>query len=145
MRKKKHILELDRYDDAEFGLIGICTHQADYRLVWAINHDLGMRFSKMPEKFTVIDKKGELVSEHEGYDYEDDVNRIKLLLLSNRADGKKFLIPEQQSIDFFLILFGNVPSEIQTLATKVKGVQGVLAVFVFDPNELESARSIDFE
>lgn len=145
MRKKKHILDLDQQEDAEFELIGICTHQPDYRLVWALNKELGTRFTQMQTKFIVSDKKGEFLSEHDAYAYEDEVNRSKVLLLSNRAEGKKFLIPEQQSVDFFLIFLGNGISDASDMANRIKRVPGVIAVFVFDSSELESAQALEFE
>ena len=85
-KPKKHTLSLD--DESEFDLIGLCSHHSDYRLAWSINETLAYFFSKSEEDYIVSSKKGETVSEHSMYIYQDEENRLDMYLIKNKNKGK---------------------------------------------------------
>ena len=51
---KKHLLEIEY--DYDFVLIGISSHEKDYRVCWALNNKLGLELVKT-EPFEIKDKK----------------------------------------------------------------------------------------
>lgn len=142
LKKKKHTLLFDQ--TYEFDLLGICSHHSDYRLVWAINNALNLRLQKCEADHPLINKKGETVSTHVTYMFEDTEDRLEYILIKNKGEGKNYLVPEKQSIDYFLILNNNVAIDPAVLAQKLKKVGSILGVFSFDVAELSSVENLIF-
>jgi hypothetical protein len=140
-KKKKHTLTLDQY--FEFDMLGLCTHHSDYRLAWGINENIGLKLTRCDEDYVVTDKKGEIVSTHSMYEFNDEENRLSYFLVKNKHQGK-YLIPEKPSIDYFLFLNDNNAVDPDELMVELKNVPSVLGVYEFDPMEIDSAGSIVF-
>lgn len=140
-KKKKHTLVFDQ--DFEFDMIGICSHHNDYRLAWSINNNLNIKLSKCEEEYVLTDKKGDMLSSHSMYEYEDEVDRLSYYLVKNKSQGK-YLIPEKPSIDYFMFLHDNYAVEQDELIIELKNVPSVLGVYKFDPEEISSAENIVF-
>ncbi len=140
-KTRKHTLALD--DDPLFDMIGICSHHSDYRLVWGINETLRLHLRKCEEDYIVTAKKGETISTHSMYEFQDDENRLEYYLIKNKHYGK-FLIPEKPTIDYFLFLCNNCAIDPDELMMELKQVESVLAVYPFDPDEVDSAHHIIF-
>ncbi len=76
-----------------FTIIGISSHENDYRLSWSMNEQLGLDFARTAGLRT--DKGEEFACfAHEG---EDQI----LLLISNRCDNG-FLLEKYKNLDFIL-------------------------------------------
>jgi len=140
-KKKKHILTIDQSFD--FDMLGICSHHSDYRLAWGINEKTGLRLTKCDEDYVVTDRKGELVSNHSMYEFEDEQNRLSYYLIKNKNQGN-CLIPEKSSIDFFLFINDNIAVEVDEIIEHLKSVQSILGVYIFDPEEIRSAENLVF-
>jgi hypothetical protein len=140
-KKKKYTLTIDY--EIDFDLIGICSHHNDYRLAWNINEKIGLNLAKCDEDYVLTDKKGEAVSNHSMYSFEDEENRLTYYLIKNKHQGK-FLIPEKPSIDYFLFLHDNIAIELDELMNDLKSVPSILGVYEFDPIEIGSAENIVF-
>ncbi|MFT6923187.1 MAG: hypothetical protein ACJA1C_002197 [Crocinitomicaceae bacterium] len=140
-KKKKYTLTIDY--EIDFDLIGICSHHNDYRLAWNINEKIGLNLAKCDEDYVLTDKKGEAVSNHSMYSFEDEENRLTYYLIKNKHQGK-FLIPEKPSIDYFLFLHDNIAIELDELMNDLKSVPSILGVYEFDPVEIGSAENIVF-
>lgn len=141
VKKKKYTLTIDY--EIDFDLIGICSHHNDYRLAWNINEKIGLNLAKCDEDYVLTDKKGEAVSSHSMYNFEDEENRLTYYLIKNKHHGK-FLIPEKPTIDFFLFLHDNIAIELVELMNNLKSVPSILGVYEFDPIEIGSAENIVF-
>jgi hypothetical protein len=140
-KTKKYTLTIDY--EIDFDLIGICSHHSDYRLAWSINEKIGLNLAKCDEDYVLTDKKGEAVSNHSMYNFEDEENRLTYYLIKNKHHGK-FLIPEKPSIDYFLFLHDNIAIELDELMNDLKSVPSILGVYEFDPVEIGSAENIVF-
>ncbi len=140
-KKKKYTLTIDY--EIDFDLIGICSHHNDYRLAWNINEKIGLNLAKCDEDYVLTDKKGEAVSNHSMYSFEDEENRLTYYLIKNKHQGE-FLIPEKPSIDYFLFLHDNIAIELDELMNDLKSVPSILGVYEFDPVEIGSAENIVF-
>jgi hypothetical protein len=68
---------------------------------------------------------------------------IDYYLIKNKSEGK-FLIPEKQNIDYFLFLLENYQESLDEFIKKLKTVSSVLAVFNFDPEEINSTENLVF-
>lgn len=140
-KTKKHLLVFEQ--DYDFEMIGICSHHNDYRLAWSINEQLGLSLVKSDEDYVVVNKKGAVVSEHSMYEFRDEENLTEFFLIKNKIFGK-YLIPELPTIDFFLFLCENHTYNLKELTRELKKVNSILAVFEYDPEELDSTKNIVF-
>ncbi|MFT5860892.1 MAG: hypothetical protein ACI865_003008 [Flavobacteriaceae bacterium] len=140
-KPKKHTLTFEQVFN--FDMIGISSHHSDYRLAWGINQSLRIRLTKCEEEYVVTNRKGEVVSTHSMYEYEDQENRLDYFMVKNKCQGN-FLIPEKPSMDFFLFLCDNYAVDIELLTQGLKEVSSILGVFPFDPEEISSAENLVF-
>lgn len=137
----KHTLQLE--DDFNFDLIGLCSHQSDYRVCWSINEHLGLHLSKSLEPFMVSGKKGEVISSHSFFEWYDENDDVEYFLIKNKYNTQ-FLIPEKSQIDYFLVIREAGIVEVDDFLTKIKEISGILTAFIFDPGELKSGSKLIF-
>lgn len=137
----KHTLKLE--DDYNFDLIGLCSHQSDYRVCWSINDHLDLHLSKSLEPFMVSGKKGEILSSHSLYEWYHEDEAVEYFLIKN-AHQNNFLIPEKSQIDYFLVIREAGVVEIDVFLTKIREISGILTAFIFDPAELKSSAKLIF-
>lgn len=140
-KQKRHLLSLET--SVDFELIGICSHHSDYRLVWGLNQELRLQLAKCDDLFAITNKKGQIVSEHSYYFWYDQENLVEFYLIRNKSEGK-FLIPERNQIDYFLIVRENILLEMEDLLEQVKKINSVMAAYLFDAETLPSAEQIIF-
>lgn len=135
----KILLTLD--EDYDFTLIGISCHSKDYRLCWEINKALNIDLVRTED--LEIRKKGE-VNSHSFYEFIDDDNYLEYYLISNRGSSG-FLIPEQKSVDFFLMAKGNISdSHTKDTISKINALSLVLTSFSINPDMLKSKQNLLF-
>lgn len=137
----KHTLQLE--DDFNFDLIGLCSHQSDYRVCWSINEHLGLHLSKSLEPFMVSGKKGDVISSHSFFEWNDENDAVDYFLIKNKYNTQ-FLIPEKSQIDYFLVIREAGIIEVDDFLTKIKEISGILTAFIFDPGELKSGSKLIF-
>ncbi len=138
-KTKKYQLSLDQ--EFDFDMIGICSHHSDYRLAWGINETFHLHLKKADEDFYTDYNKKHKSAAHSFYDYIDEENMEEYFLIKNLASGK-YLVSEQPKIDYFLFVRCPIPINKQEWIKKLNGIQSVLAAYPFDPEELESMKSI---
>ena len=141
-KPKRHVLSLE--SDIDFELIGICSHHSDYRLAWSINRLLGINLVKSEEPFSVYGKKGVLQSNHSYYIFIDENDHLEWYLIKNKSEGK-FLIPEKNQIDYFLILREYADYNSDDVLAKVKESNSIMAAYIFEASGIPSAGLIQFE
>jgi len=76
-----------------FTIIGISSHENDYRLSWNLNEQLGLAFARGNSVAASAEK------EFSCFVHEDD--KQTLMLISNRCDNG-FLLGKHKNIDFIL-------------------------------------------
>lgn len=141
-KQKRHVLSLET--SVDFELIGICSHHSDYRLAWGINKILELELTKSEEPFVIQSKKGTVVSQHSFHVYLDEVDHMEWYLIKNKSEGK-FLIPEKNQIDYFLILRENILHELEDIVERIRESNSVMAAYVFEAAAIPSAELIIFE
>lgn len=137
---KKHKLLWD--DDYDFELIGICSPYTDYRLCWTINKALSILLQKGDDYALNNKKDGEFYFSF--YEYIDEETRTEFYLVKNQSYNYKKLIPEQDKIDYFLIIKNNYKLDIKQLVSDLKQIESVMTAFVFDAEELKSKANLIF-
>jgi len=129
LKKKVHKLSIE--PETDFKIIGISSHENDYRLSWAFNKYLGYKFSKSEN--LVIQKSKQIIEQsYSVYNYIDEDNSLQFQLIANHSENG-FLIPELKNIDFFLKISGDSnDSTINELVTKLKKIEIINTAFKLD-------------
>ena len=89
----RNIIKLVDITPVVFTIIGISSHENDYRISWSINEQLRLSFTQGESVLTGSGK------EFTCFIHEDDHQR--LLLISNRCDDG-FLLGKYKNFDFIL-------------------------------------------
>ena len=125
-KKKIHKLAIEIEND--YSLIGIASHENDYRLSWAINKSLGLDLKKN-EDLTLDHPKHKIIINYSLYTFDDENNYITYNLISNKSE-KGFLIPEMKNIDFVLRISGSPDQDlINDLVSNLKKIEIVITAF----------------
>jgi hypothetical protein len=141
-RKKTIRLHLD--EDIKFILFGISSHENDYRLVWAINNQLNMQFSRT-ENLVIHQSKLKRDLEFSRYVYTDEDKYLKYCLISNRCpDG--FLFPELKNLDFLIKIVGESNEAlVRKAAILFRKIDIVSAIYKIEPQSLKDIEKINFD
>jgi hypothetical protein len=136
--EKKRKVKLQISSDISFTLIGISSHENDYRLVWAVNSKLSFGFTRMAD-LVIHHPKLKTDLEFSRYIYTDEDKYLNYLLISNRCpDG--FLFPEIKNLDYLLQIVGEADSRrLDVLIRELKKIDIISAVFMIDPKKLKDA------
>ncbi len=131
-------------DTALFKLLGISSHENDYRISWALNSKLGLKFSRT-DNFNVQTGRNTESRSFSVFQSVDEDRLLKMNLISNRCpDG--FLARELKNIDFFLQIFGEISkSETDMIITKLKAIEFVSTVFEIEPGRLKPGTNLPAE
>jgi hypothetical protein len=113
-----------------FKIIGISSHENDYRLIWAINSKLNLAFSRIGE-FKTLDESGKGM-EFSRFFLEDESRFISFYIISNRC-SQGFLLPEYRTMDYFLFLKGELDDNYpEILIKRLKSVEIISIAFLIE-------------
>ncbi|MEY4573118.1 MAG: hypothetical protein RLZ10_2393 [Bacteroidota bacterium] len=138
---KKYTLSID--EELEFDVVGITSHQLDYRLVWSINSALGIHLSKHETELNVFNDKKNFDVQYSYYLFKDELDRVNYYFLKNK-NGIDYLIPELPSVDYFIFLTNNFAIEIDDFVQNLRKIDTILGVFKFDNQKFKSFQYLEF-
>jgi hypothetical protein len=143
MAKNRKIHRLEIEPDFSFILIGISSHESDYKLIWALNTKLELKLSRV-SNLLIDDPRLPAIAEFSCYEGVSREGDFHIQLLSNKSENG-FLIPELGNIDYFLKLTGEV-YEIhkKQILDGLKDSGVILATFLIDPSGLKSKARLVF-
>jgi hypothetical protein len=135
----KFVLKLE--DDYDFYLIGLSCHHKDYRLCYELNKLLEIDLVR--DNDLIINKQKENASFSFSL-YIDDENHREYYLIANKGT-KGYLVPEQKTADFFLMVKGVIDeSDRGHLVKEIKALDIVLAAYAVQVSELKSRENLLF-
>lgn len=135
----KHTLEIEY--DYDFVLIGISSHEKDYRICWALNNQLGLDLVKT-EPLEIKDKKQDEPSHFSLFCFELPDEFMEYFIIANRSE-KGLLIPEQKQVDYFFIIRGEIEDgKIMEMVKQIKESNLVQTAFRVDVNALKSKQNL---
>lgn len=160
----KHILNIEY--DYDFVLIGISSHEKDYRLCWALNNVLELELTKA-ESLEIKAKKQNNPSFFSLFQYENTDEFREYFILANTSENRQLadkehtlfntstqetvttdsgiLIPEHRQIDYFLIIRGEMDDDtIDQLVSRLKAIDLVLTAVRIDVSNLKSKQNLLF-
>jgi hypothetical protein len=137
--KKIHRLKVDA--QFPFKIIGISSHENDYRLIWAVNANLHTRFVKI-ENFRIPDAKG-IENEFSRYYFEDEDRYIACYIISNRCDNG-YMVPEYRTVDYFMFLKGETGTGFTSeTIRRLKRIEIISTAFLIDNKTIRSIKRLN--
>lgn len=125
--------------DPDFYLIGIASHENDYRLAWAINTALNISLVKGSDVTIFHDKYKQDIN-LSLYIHELPESGYVIKLFPNRGDNF-FLLEDYRNIDFFLKIEGEILSQkLQGFVSSLKSIDIVMGVY---PVDIKSVKKIN--
>lgn len=131
---KKYELTFD--EEQPFEIYGISSAFADYRLTWELNQILGIHLEKTDQSFEIFLSKTKSNQHFRYFFYEDQELLTKFFLVKNKQE-QQLLQADRPMIDYFLILKENNSHPSTELQTKLRSINGVVAIFEFNHEEFE--------
>ena len=132
---KKKLLTVDfEYD---FSLLGILCHYKDYRLCDALNKTLHIELERKTD-LEVVSGKNIEQSAFALYSFVDE-NERQYHILANKGTNNKFLIPEQNRVDYFMMLKGLFTADdIELIRANIKQIAIVLGAYTLQIEDVKS-------
>lgn len=141
--KKTKSHRLDFKPELEFSLLGISSHENDYYLSWAINHNIGLKLKRV-KTLSVFSKHLDADQDFSVYSYEDHEAVILYNLVSNSGENG-FLFPELRNIDFFLQIYGEISENfLEDIISKLKKIDIISTCFHLELKNLKSPDKLLF-
>jgi hypothetical protein len=162
----KHTLEIEY--DYDFVLIGISSHEKDYRFCWALNNRLKLELSKK-ESLEIKGKKQTTPSYFSFFTFDDQDQFTEYSVLANFSESKslaavedtlfgaagktkqgeqsenEFLIPEHKQMNYFFVIRGEMDNdEVEELIQQIREIDIVLTAIRIDPKTLKSKQNLIF-
>ncbi len=139
MAKTKLIFE----PDFDFTMFAISCHYMDYRLGWHINRALNLGLKKEKD-YELMGYKGKS-DFFSFYKCHNSNKQVDFILISNKGVSS-YLLPEQRSFDYFLLVEGYVDDIYKKrILFSLKGIEITLLTTELDPNLLPSKHNLIFE
>jgi hypothetical protein len=134
---KKKTVKLRIESQPHYNIVGISSHENDYRLVWSMNEQLKMQFIRTTN-LTVYDPKVEADLEFSRYIFNDEERYLKYEMLSNRCDNG-FLFPEIKNVDYLLLITGELShTAFEGLIKKTRKIDIVSTAFAIQAVKLKN-------
>lgn len=158
----KHILEIEY--DYDFVLIGISSHEKDYRFCWRLNKLLEINLIKQ-NSLEIKNKKQKTPSFFSFYLFENKSLYTDYAVLANISENKQsttesinlfgelidtesdtdFLLPELKQFNYFYIIKGEVDdNDVEETTNKIKTMENVQTALRIDVNSLRSKQNLIF-
>jgi len=139
-QKPKRTLKLKISEEIHFKLIGISSHENDYRLVWAINNKLAFQFVRT-DSLTIHREALQSDLSFNRYTYTDEDKYLTFNLISNNST-EGFLFPGLKNLDYLIQVTGDIlEGEMAELLRNLKSVEVISACFVLDPAKIKGIRN----
>jgi hypothetical protein len=138
---KKKTLKLKIESKINFKVIGISSHENDYRLVWSINEKLRLQFLRI-DNLVIHHQKLKEDLEFSRYLFDDSDRYVKYYLINNHnPDG--YLFPELKNLDFLIQIIGEInDTELKAFEKKLKTVDVVSTAFILQPEKIKGIGDI---
>jgi hypothetical protein len=138
----KHVLR-EKYE-FDFNLIGVCCHEKDYRLCWAINSILDLNLSRLKEDISLIfNKKSKSNANFHIFSYECKINLAQYYLISNKCENTS-LVPEKSHFDFFFMIKSNEIKSYNYYLQKLQSIPFILKSNKVNVEDLKSRENLIF-
>ena len=129
-----HTLEIE--DEYDFEIIGVSSHEKDYRLAWSLNKTLGWRLVRIQD--AVIEGKRS-TTHHARFRWTHPVDQTVFTLIDNKTPEGTFM-PDLMQFDYLLKIEHAVESTMKKLQ---EGLRKTDFVNAFQKQEVEKLKFKD--
>ena len=129
-----HTLEIE--DEYDFEIIGVSSHEKDYRLAWSLNKTLGWRLVRIED--AVIEGKRS-TTHHARFRWTHPVDQTVFTLIDNKTPDGTFM-PELIQFDYLLKIEQPSESVMKKLQSGLRNTDFVLA---FQRQEVDKLKHKD--
>lgn len=135
----KFSLEIE--EDFDFFMLGICSHIKDYRLCWEINHEMDIDLIK-DQNLEVVENGEQRSFTFNAFEGGDSPNDY--YLIGNKSEYG-YLVPEEKTCDYFMIIKGPMSSEHEKEIVKtLNASKNILTCYRIEPLNLKSKNNLIF-
>ena len=140
-QRKKVIRAEPEFEGVVFGII---TQLKDYQLCWHLNKTLGLEM-KMMDDLEISNKKKNKTSVSSWFKYEDDLDKCRMYLISNKHSGD-YYISEMKQADFIFLVQGELSEKkSEEISEAIKQIQAVQMMIQINPAKIKSAENLLIE
>ena len=133
---KKLNLKLDPAQEPGMVLIGVSSHENDYKLVWAINNSMKFKFVRI-SNLSYDNPRNEGFAEFSRFLFDDTDRYIKYLMVSNKSEGDT-LFPEIKNIDYLIHVHGElIGRAVSDLVRTLKNLDVITGAYLLDTAKLK--------
>jgi hypothetical protein len=129
-----HTLEIE--DEYDFEIIGVSSHEKDYRLAWSLNKSLGWRLVRIED--AVVEGKRS-TTHHARFRWTHPVDQTVFTLIDNKTPDGTFM-PELLQFDYLLKIEQPSEAVMKKLQTGLRKTDFVLA---FQRQEVDKLKHKD--
>jgi len=109
-------------------VIGIASHENDYRFSWALNLELDLQLQKS-DYLVFEEKEQETVQSFSLYEQKSKDTALQFIQINNKCEAG-FFLKRHKNIDFVLLVAGELSEEEKKeLVTKLNAIDIILAAF----------------
>ncbi len=136
---RKLLLEVE--DEYDFEAIGISAHVKDYRFCFELNKLLEIDLQKQAD---LEINNGGIQQQFSFFNAEDPEELMSYSLLNNRSE-KGHLLPEQSSMDFILVVKGQLKEdELTGLNQRISSLKHTLTSVILEVESLKNKANLIF-
>jgi hypothetical protein len=135
--------KLDISDEFDFQLIGISSHEKDYRVAWAINLALGWNLERQ-EEVTTISKNKKNLSDHGVFSFEAEEDKTMFVLVENRS-STGLLLPSLQQFQYLLKVENLADGRMQEIIVQLKKSPLILTAYEVSLNAAKEKQNLIFD
>ena len=128
----------------QYHAIGIASAVRDYRIAWLLNNSLNIDFKKEEDIALDVREEAKKVT-FSVYSYFKEEDRIKYLLVSNKALGG-ILLKGYKNIDYLLLVEGKVEDQfILDTRKRLRELPDVQMELLIEKKEMHTIEQLIFE
>jgi hypothetical protein len=135
------IYTLEITEDYDFDLIGLSSHERDYRLAWSLNRNMGWSLIRLDD-LICENKKG--ISSHPHFRYLNLSDQTIITLIDNKTQ-EGFFLPELSQFDYILKIENSRDPMDDHFLRKLKRTPFLMTAFQLEVDKLKSKRNLLFE
>ena len=128
------VYHLDIEVEYDFELIGLSSHEKDYRLVWSLNKHMQWNLARAED--VLLETKGQH-SRHSRFEYRQLNDMLHFTLLDNKTP-EGLLMPELAQFDFLLKIEDPASNLDDDFYRKLRKTPFLLAAFPLEVNKLKN-------
>jgi hypothetical protein len=122
------------FDHIKKLIFGISSHENDYRICWAINHQCGLSLAKSVDHI-ILPTKAQPEKSFPNYVFVNSLTRFRFI--GNRCENG-FLLEEYKNFDFILIIESPEDIDMESFIKNLKSSQLITAILSIDFNKLKN-------